>query len=67
MQAQIESLTQELGTDLADSLSPAEQREKARLTKEIETLKRQLAEVTDKRVEVRRNGFCYARIVPCRC
>jgi len=66
MQAQIESLTQELGTDLADTLSPAEQREKARLTKEIETLKRQLAEFTDKRVEVWRKGARAVCVQGCR-
>ena len=52
LQAQVETLTQEMGTDLADALSPADQRDKARLTREVEALQKELTGATDKRVEV---------------
>ena len=42
-----------MGTDLADALSPADQRDKARLTREVEALQKELTGATDKRVEVR--------------
>jgi hypothetical protein len=52
LQAQVDTLTQEMGTDLADALSATEQRDKERLTREVEAIQRQLAAVSDKRMEV---------------
>ena len=58
LQTQVESLQQEMKTDINKDLSPSDQRDKERLTREVEALKKELAALTDRRVEV---GICERR------